>query len=160
MRLTTSPSQKTGIEMPISPRIMSKGSTNVPRMTAAARPMAMATTTQMIAAPKTSENVTGAASTICGITLAPRLTNDVRSRVMNSFFIMITYWTGSGRSRPKSWRTCFSVSGSALRPAMRAAGSTPGVAKKIRNTSTLSANMTNSVATTRRMMNAITGGPP
>ncbi len=77
---------------------------------------------------------------------------------MNSFFIMITYWTGSGRSRPKSWRTCFSVCGSALRPAMRAAGSTPGVAKKIRNTSTLSANMTNSVATTRRMMNAITSG--
>ena len=39
---------------------MSKGSTNVPRMTAAASPIAMATTTQMIAAPKTSESVTGA----------------------------------------------------------------------------------------------------
>ena len=39
---------------------------------------------------------------------------------------------------------------------MRAAGSTPGVAKKIRNTSTLSANMTSTVAISRRMMNAIT----
>ena len=33
----------------------------------------------------------------------------------------------------------------ALRPAMRAAGSEPGVAKKIRNTSTLMPNMTNSI---------------
>ena len=65
----TSPSQKTGIEMPIRPRIMSNGSTNVPRMTAAASPIAMATTTQMIAAPKTSDSVTGAASVICGTTL-------------------------------------------------------------------------------------------
>ena len=142
--------------MPISPMIMSNGSTNVPRMTAAASPMAIANTTQMIAAPNTSESVTGAASAICGMTLAPRLTNDVRSRLQKSFFIMIPYCTGSGRSRPKSCRTCCSVAGSALRPAMRAAGSTPGVAKKIRKTSTLSANITNSVASSRRMMNAIT----
>ena len=88
--------------MPISPITMSNGSTNVPRMTAATVPMAIATTTQMITAPKTSESVTGAASVICGMTLAPRLTNEVRSRVKKSFFIMITYCTGFGRSRPKS----------------------------------------------------------
>ena len=52
---------------------------------------------------------------------------------MKSFFIISAYWTGSGRSSPKSCRTAFSVCWSALRPAMRAAGSTPGVAKKIRN---------------------------
>ena len=47
IRLTTSPSQKTGIEMPIRPRTISSGSMNVPRKTAAASPMAIATTTQM-----------------------------------------------------------------------------------------------------------------
>ena len=51
---------------------------------------------------------------------------------MKSRFIISTYWIGSGRSRPKSCLTAASVAGSALRPAMRAAGSTPGVAKKIR----------------------------
>ena len=128
IRLTTSPSQKTGIEMPINPITMSNGSTNVPRMTAAASPIAMETTTHRIVAPKTSDSVTGAAAAIWGTTFTPRLTNDARSRVMKSFFIRIAYCTGSGRSRPKSWRTCLSVSGSALRPAMRDAGSTPGVA--------------------------------
>ena len=44
--------------------------------------------TQITAAPSTSESVTGAASSTCGTTFAPRFTNDVRSRVMNSFFIM------------------------------------------------------------------------
>ena len=80
----------------------------------------------------TSESVTGAAAVTCGITRAPRFTYEVRSRLKKSFFIMIPYFTGSGRSRPKSCLTAASVCGSALRPAMRAAGSTPGVAKKIR----------------------------
>ena len=96
IRLITSPSQNTGIEMPISPSTMSNGSTNVPRMTAAAVPIAMPTTTQMITAPNTSESVTGAASVICGTTFAPRLTNEVRSRLQKSFFIMIAYCTGFG----------------------------------------------------------------
>ena len=65
----------------------------------------------MKAAPSTSESVTGAAPVTCGITFTPRLTNDVRSREMNSFFIMIAYWTGRGRSSPKSCFTAASVSG-------------------------------------------------
>ena len=65
----------------------------------------MLTTTQMTAAPKTSDSVTGAASITCGITFAPRFTNEVRSRVTNSFFIITAYWTGSGLSSPKSLRT-------------------------------------------------------
>ena len=69
----------------------------------------MLTTTQITAAPKTSESVTGAASTICGITSAPRLTNEVRSRVTNSFFIISPYCTGKGLSSPKSFRTAASV---------------------------------------------------
>ena len=104
-RLTTSPSQNTGIEIPISPTTMIRVSSGVPRKTAAARPMTMLTTTQISAAPSTSESVTGAASTICGITSAPRFTNEVRSRVTNSFFIISPYCTGSGLSRPKSLRT-------------------------------------------------------
>ena len=79
--------------------------------------MAIAKNTQMMAAPITSESVTGAASTICGIDL--RAAIDERRQVAastKSRFIMIPYCTGSGRSRPKSWRTAARVSGSALRP--------------------------------------------
>src|SRR5689334_21407907 len=70
-RLTTSPSQKTGMEIPISAMIMSSGSSNVPRSTAAATPMTIAITTQMNAAPNTSERVAGAAAAISGITFWP-----------------------------------------------------------------------------------------
>ena len=96
--------------------------------------MPTANSTQITAAPSTRREVTGAACTTCGITFAPRLTNDVRSRVMKSFFIISAYWTGIGRSSPKSLRTARSVAWSAFLPAIRAAGSTPGVAKKIRKT--------------------------
>jgi hypothetical protein len=120
----------------------------------------MLTTTQITAAPSTSESVTGAASMTCGTTLAPRFTNEVRSRVTNSFFIISAYWTGIGRSSPKSLRTAASVAGSALRPAIRDAGSTPGVAKKIRKTMTLIAKSTNAVDTSRRAMKRVTAAAP
>ena len=100
-RLTTSPTQNTGIEMPISPRTIRPASTGVPRKTAARRPMPMLNTTQITAAPSTSESVTGAAWVTCGITFAPRLTNDVRSRVMKSFFIISAYCTGIGLVEPE-----------------------------------------------------------
>ena len=48
----------------------------------------MLKTTQMTAAPSTSESVTGAACVTCGITFSPRFTYDVRSREMKSFFII------------------------------------------------------------------------
>ena len=76
---------------------------------------------------------------------------------MKSFFIIRPYWMGKGRSRPKSWLTAASVAGSALRPAMRAAGSTPGVAKKIAYVRTLIANITKTIETSRRTMNANIG---
>src|SRR5438045_7257790 len=60
-RLTTSPSQKTGIEIPISPMIITNASIGVPRNTAAISPIAMLTSTQITAAPSTSDSVTGAA---------------------------------------------------------------------------------------------------
>ncbi len=120
----------------------------------------MLITTQITAAPKTSESVTGAACVTCGMTFAPRFTNDVRSRVMNSFFIISAYWTGSGLSSPKSWRTWRSVCWSALRPAMRAAGSTPGVAKKMRNVRTLIAKSTKTIETSRRATKRSISRPP
>ena len=95
--------------MPIRPTTMISVSSGVPRKTAATSPMTMLTTTQMRAAPNTSESVTGAASTICGITSAPRFTNEVRSRVTKSFFIISPYCTGKGLSSPKSFRTAASV---------------------------------------------------
>ena len=67
-----------------------------------------------------------------------------------SFFIISPYWTGSGLSNPKSLRTACSVAWSALRPAMRAAGSTPGVAKKMRKTSTLIEKSTSTIDTSLR----------
>ena len=74
---------------------------NVPRYTAAASPIPIANITQMTAAPSTSDSVTGAAATICGITGVPRLTNDVRSRVMKSFFIINPYWIGQRAVEPE-----------------------------------------------------------
>ena len=71
--------------------------------------MTMLVRTQMREAPSTSDSVTGAASSTCGITFAPRLMYDVRSRVMKSFFINSAYCTGMGLSSPKSWRTARSV---------------------------------------------------
>ena len=88
-RLTTSPSQKTGIEIPIRPTTITIVSIGLPRKTPASIPIADADAiTQMTAAPKTSESVTGAACVTCGITFAPRFTYDVRSREMKSFFII------------------------------------------------------------------------
>ena len=55
----------------------------------------------MTAAPITSESVTGAAASICGITRLPRLTNEVRSRVMKSFFIISPYWIGQRAVEPE-----------------------------------------------------------
>ena len=48
----TSPSQNTGIEIPMSARIMSNGSKMLPFSTAAATPMMIATTTQMHGRPE------------------------------------------------------------------------------------------------------------
>ena len=107
---------------------MSNGSTNVPRMTAAASPIAMATTTQMIAAPKTSDSVTGAASAIWGTTLTPRLTNDVRSRLDEQLLHQDRVLHGQRPVEAEVVAHLLERLGSALRPAMRAAGSTPGVA--------------------------------
>ena len=70
---------------------------------------------------------------------------------MNSFFIRITYCTGSGRSSPYWCLMALIVSGLGLRPASLRAGSTPGVWKKIRNTSTVIVNTTKTVAIMRRM---------
>jgi hypothetical protein len=70
MRFATSPSQNTGIEMPMSARIIRSGSQIDPFHTTASRPVRMLITTQMIAAPITSENVTGAAAVIAGTTLS------------------------------------------------------------------------------------------
>src|SRR3954452_13658250 len=73
---------------------------------------------------------------------------------MKMLFIIRAYWTGSGLSSPNwariSWMTC----ALGLRPAMARAGSTPGVLKKITNTTTVITNMTSTVHSTRRMAKA------
>jgi hypothetical protein len=152
-RFAISPSQNTGIEIPISAMIISSGSKMVPRSTAAANPIAIDTTIQITAAPKTSERVTGVALMISGITFAPWFEYDARSRETNSFFIRIRYWMGSGRSSAYWWRISAIVSGFGLRPASRRAGSTPGVRKKMTKTRTVMANSTATVPTSRRAMN-------
>ena len=131
---------------------MSNGSNTVPLSTAASTPMPTAKMTQMTAAPNTSDRVTGTAWTISGTTCSPWLEYDTRSREMKSFCIMIRYRMGNGRSSPNWWRISRMEDGEGLRPASWRAGSTPGVAKKIRNTSTLMPNMTATVPIKRRTM--------
>src|SRR5580698_3308834 len=71
IRLATVPAQNGGVENPISAMIINSGSSTVPRSSAAATPMAMATITQMIAAPNTSDRVAGAAAPTSGTTSTP-----------------------------------------------------------------------------------------
>src|ERR1700757_2777852 len=78
-RLAICPSQNTGVDTPISAMIISSGSSSEPRSTAAATPMAIETTTQMRAAPITSESVAGAAAKISGTTSWPWLEEDTRA---------------------------------------------------------------------------------
>jgi hypothetical protein len=67
------PTQNTGAEMPTRATTISSGSKIVPRSRAAAIPTAIDTTTQISAAPNTSDRVAGAAWPISGITLMPWL---------------------------------------------------------------------------------------
>ena len=71
---------------------------------------------------------------------------------MNSRFIISTYCSGLERSRPNWWRTAATVSGVGLRPASERVGSTPGVAKKIRNVRTVIAKRTTTRPSRRRTM--------
>src|SRR5436309_15780869 len=71
--LATWPTQNTGADTPISASTISSGSNSVPRSRAAATTMVIASTTQMIAAPKTSDRVAGGAAAISGTTLTPWL---------------------------------------------------------------------------------------
>ena len=57
----------------MSARIISSGSRSVPRSIAAAAPVTIATTTQISAAPNTSDRVAGAAAAISGTTCTPWL---------------------------------------------------------------------------------------
>ncbi len=78
---------------------------------------------------------------------------------MKIFFIISTYCTGSGRSRPNWWRICLSADADGLRPAICRVGSIPGVWKKIMNTTTVITNITRMSCSARLMMNAATGRP-
>ena len=70
MRFATSPSQNTGIEIPISATIISSGSQIDPFSTTASTPVRMLSRIQITAAPITSENVTGVAAVIAGTTFS------------------------------------------------------------------------------------------
>src|SRR5262249_7960270 len=72
---------------------------------------------------------------------------------MNRLFIIRAYWTGSGLSSPNCARISARVCAFGLRPAMARAGSTPGVLKKMMNTTTVITNMTRTVHSRRRTMN-------
>ena len=67
----TSPSQKTGMEIPTSPSIIRPRSISVPRVAAASVPMPTEARIQITAAPSTRESVTGAAPITSGTTRSP-----------------------------------------------------------------------------------------
>src|SRR3954453_17250830 len=69
---------------------------------------------------------------------------------MKSRFIISAYCSGLERSSPNWWRTAATVSGVGLRPASERVGATPGVAKKIRNVSTVISHRTARRLTRRR----------
>src|SRR6185312_1782055 len=71
IRLATSPNQNTGAETPIRASTISSGSNTVPLSRAAATPTAIAITTQISAAPNTSDRVAGVAAAISGTTFTP-----------------------------------------------------------------------------------------
>src|SRR5215469_1612645 len=153
IRLATWPTQNTGAEMPMSARIISTGSGHLPRNLAAATPMVIATMTQITAAPITRDKVAGAAAPISGTTSTPWFEYETRLRLMKRLFIISRYWTGSGRSSPNWARISARICGLALRPAIARAGSTPGVLKKMKKTSTEITNKTSTVHRLRRTTN-------
>src|SRR5215468_10985001 len=73
---------------------------------------------------------------------------------------MMPYWTGNGRSSPSCARISARVCGFGLRPARARAGSTPGVLKKMMNTTSVITNITSTVHSRRRMMKvSMSAGP-
>src|SRR5262252_3232621 len=72
---------------------------------------------------------------------------------MKIFFIMMPYSIGNGRPSPSCARISARVCGLGLRPAIARAGSTPGVLKKMTNTTTVITNMTTTVHSVRRTTN-------
>src|ERR1700733_4748699 len=78
---------------------------------------------------------------------------------MNRCFIISRYWIGTGRLSPNWARISFRICGLELRPAIARAGSTPGVLKKMKKTSTVITNMTSTAHSERRTMNVSTGAP-
>ena len=147
IRLMTSPSQKTGIEMPISPRTISTGRRTCPRMTAATAPIAMADHDPDDG--RAEHERERDRRRVGDLRDDLRAAIDERGQVAGDEELLHHHRVLDGQ-RPVEAEVVAhraSVSGAALRPAMRAAGSTPGVAKKIRNTSTLMPNITKSIAT-------------
>src|SRR5215212_9520306 len=67
--------------------------------------------------------------------------------------IVLRYCFQSGSSKPQSSRIAAICSGVEFLPAMRAAGSPFGMTLKIRNVSTETANITSTIAMSRRTMN-------
>src|SRR5436305_15245458 len=76
------------------------------------------------------------------------------------FFIIRTYWIGSGLSKPYSWRMNAISLAVARRPASRRAGSPLGIASKIRNVSSEITNITATIANSRRTTNLAISTPP
>jgi hypothetical protein len=72
---------------------------------------------------------------------------------VNSFFIVVVYWTKMFSSKPHSWRIASICSSVGCLPAMRTAGSPFGITLKIRNVSTETANSTSTIEASLRATN-------
>ncbi len=132
---SSSPSQNTGIEMPINARSVINRSDHLPAVTAEMIPTTIPQNSQMIPAPIESENVAGSPCLIWSTT-SSRCEYEIRLPV-KSCFIISPYWTGYGRSRPNSLRMLAMFWSVGSRPAIRIAGSPLGIRKKMMKTITL-----------------------
>ncbi len=122
--------KNTGIEMPISASTVIRRSDRRPAVTAETTPTRIPKKSQMMAAPMQRENVAGRPSLICCHTLS-WLEYEIKFP-LKSAFIMSKYWMKKGLSRPSFWRMSAMFWGVASLPAMRWAGSPPGIFTKIR----------------------------
>jgi hypothetical protein len=118
------PSQKLGNETPKSDTAEARVSHAVSRRTAARVPRGTATRSASASAPPVNWRVGPSRSRIRVRTGSPVLNERPRSP-RTAASTQLAYWAGSGRSRPRRWRTCAATS-CENSPPMSTASGPPG----------------------------------
>ena len=152
-KMSMSPSQKAGMDIPSSAKNISPWSMMVLAFHAARTPMGMAKLSAIISEAIASDSVGSMRSTTASKTGLLRKIDSPKSplniRPMNS-----PNWMCKGLCSPRLTRNCSMSSSLAFSPASTAAGS-PGVRRNMRNATSATKKSTGMAATMRRMMYAV-----